>query len=142
MAKRRETTITFRPSNWQKKLIEQRIALSGQYRKDFIIRSCIYSNIVVVGTKENIKCIVDAVQEMQYVIKEIIGQIQSGNFTLSDDAYQGLKEDYMALAITLTDILNGASYLFDKKPNMDNQHWKAELELEELREVLNLQFEK
>lgn len=141
MAKRRDATITFRPSNWQKKLIEQRIALSGQYQKDFIIRSCIYSNIVVVGTKENIKRIVNTLQEMQYVMKEIVGQMQSKEFVLSDEAYQELKEDYLAFMITVMDIMNGAAYLFDKESNSDNQHWKADLELEELRTVLKLENE-
>lgn len=44
---------------------------------------CIYSNIVEVGKKENIQRIVDALQEMQMVMKEIAGQIQSGGFSLT-----------------------------------------------------------
>jgi uncharacterized protein (DUF1778 family) len=69
--KHKNPTIAFRPSDWQRSLIEERAALSGHQKKDFIARSCIYSNIVVVGNKENIKRIVDSVQEMQYVMKEI-----------------------------------------------------------------------
>ena len=74
----KEPTITFRPSVWEKAIIDQRITLSGMRKKDFIVRSCIYSNIVVVGKRENIQRIVDALQEMQMVMKEIAGQIQSG----------------------------------------------------------------
>lgn len=48
-------TIAFRPSDWQRSLIEERAALSGHLKKDFIAQSCIYSNIVVVGKKENVK---------------------------------------------------------------------------------------
>ena len=77
----KEPTISFRPSAWERAIIEQRATLSGMYKKDFIARSCVYSNIVVVGKKENIQRIVNALQEMQIVMKEIAGQIESGNFS-------------------------------------------------------------
>ncbi len=69
--KHKEPTISFRPSAWERAVIEQRASLSGMYKKDFIARSCVYSNIVVVGKEENIQQIVDALQEMQIVMKEI-----------------------------------------------------------------------
>lgn len=137
--KHKNPTVAFRPSGWQKALIEERAALSGHTKKDFIARSCIYSNIVVVGKQENIKRIVDAIQEMQYTMKEIAGQLQSGDFPLSDESYRKMKEDYLAMAITVVDIVNGAAYLFDKAPDIDNQHWKADLELQQFREILNLE---
>lgn len=84
--KHKEPTIAFRPIAWARIIIEQRAVLSGIYKKDFITRSCVYSNIVVVGKKENIQRIVDALQEMQIVMKEIAGQIQFGDFSLSDKA--------------------------------------------------------
>ena len=121
---------------WQRALIEERAALSGYHKKDFIARSCIYSNIVVVGKQENIKRIVDSLQEMQYVMREIVRQLQSGDFSLSEDAYKEMKEDYLAMAVTVVDIVNGAAYLFDKSPDTDNQHWKADLELEKFRRIL------
>ena len=121
---------------WQRALIEERAALSGYHKKDFIARSCIYSNIVVVGKQENIKRIVDSLQEMQYVMREIARQLQSGDFSLSEDAYKEMKEDYLAMAVTVVDIVNGAAYLFDKSPDTDNQHWKADLELEQFRRIL------
>lgn len=68
---------------------------------------CIYSNIVEVGKKENIQRIVDALQEMQMVMKEIAGQIQSGGFSLNDSSYQELKNDYLVPATVLVDIMNG-----------------------------------
>lgn len=58
--KHKEPTIAFRPSAWARAIIEQRAALSGIYKKDFITRSCVYSNIVVVGKKENIQRIVES----------------------------------------------------------------------------------
>ncbi len=137
--KHKNATISFRPSDWQRALIEERAALSGHHKKDFIARSCIYSNIVVVGKQENIKRIVDSLQEMQYVMKEIAGQLESGDFSLSGDSYQELRQDYLALVVTVVDIINGAAYLFDKAPGGDNQHWKADLELEQFRDALEIQ---
>ena len=131
-------TIAFRPSEWARALIDQRAALSGLYKKDFITRSCVYSNIVIVGKEENIQRIVDAVQELRTVMIDIAGQIQSGDFILSDESYAELKQDYLALAITLVEILDGAAYLFEKKPPENRRNYKAEMELDELRAVLEI----
>ena len=135
-------TIAFRPSEWARALIDQRAALSGLYKKDFITRSCVYSNIVVVGKEENIQRIVDAVQELRTVMIDIARQIQSGDFILSDESYEELKQDYLAIAITLVEILDGAAYLFEKKPPENRRNYKAELELEELRAVLERDIDK
>ena len=81
-------------------------------------------------------------RKTQLVIKEATEQIQSGNFSLSDESYRGLKEDYLAFAITMVDILNGAAYLFDKKLDSDSRHWKGKVELEEYRHVLKLDAER
>ena len=134
--KHKNETIAFRPSPWAKAIIEQRAALSGMYKKDFLTRSCVYSNIVVVGTKENIQRIVDSLQEMQDVMKNIANQINSGNIQLNSDSYEELKTDFLALAITVADIANGAAYLFNKSPPDNPRDWKAELELEQYRQVL------
>lgn len=129
-------TIAFRPSEWERHMIETRAELSGQYKKDFIARSCIYSNIVVVGKKENIKRMVDAVYELQYSMKEIAEQLQCNSFGLTEDGYQEFRGDCLALAVTVVDILNGAAYLFDKIPENDNQHWKADIRLDQLGRII------
>ena len=139
--KHKDTTIAFRPSAWARAIIEQRARLSGIYKKDFITRSCVYSNIVVVGKKENIQRIIDSLQEMQIVMREIAGQIQSGDFSLSTESYQELKDDYLSLVVTVVDIANGAAYLFEKEPPSDRRNWKVELELEQYRNVLGLKGE-
>lgn len=140
--KHKEPTIAFRPSAWERAIIEQRASLSGMHKKDFIARSCIYSNIVVVGKRENVQRIVDALQEMQMVMKELAGQLQSGGFSLSIDSYEELKRDYLALVVTVADIINGAAYLFEKEPLQDRKNWKAELELEQYRNVLKMEENK
>ena len=134
--KHKNETIAFRPSPWAKAIIEQRAALSGMNKKDFLTRSCVYSNIVVVGTKENIQRLVDSLQEMQDVMKNIANQINSGNIQLNSDSYEELKTDFLALAITVAEIANGAAYLFNKSPPDNPRDWKAELELEQYRNVL------
>lgn len=134
--KHKEPTIAFRPSAWERALIEQRAALSGMNKKDFIARSCVYANIVMVGKRENIQRIVDSLQEVQTVLEEVAGQIQSGDFSLSDDSYQELKRDYLALVYTVVDIINGAAYLFDKEPPQIRRKRKEEMELEQYRHVL------
>lgn len=131
----KDPTISFRPSEWERKLIDQRVLLSGMTKKDFISHSCIYSNVVVVGTKENIQRIIDTLQEMQIFMTELAGQIQSGKFLLSDESYAELKGDYLAFVLALSDILNGATYLFDKKP-LDSEDRNEKID--EYRRLLNL----
>ena len=66
------------------------------------------------------------------------GQIQSGDFSLSDEGYRELKNDYLALVLTVVDIADGAAYLFEKESPADRRNWKAELELEQYRRVLDI----
>ena len=73
---------------------------------------------------------------MQIVMKEIAGQIQSGDFSLSDDSYMELKQDYLAFAVTVIDIMDGAACLFEKIPPAGRRNWKAELELKQPGSVL------
>lgn len=140
--KHKNDTIAFRPSPWAKEIINQRAALSGLYKKDFITRSCIYSNIVVVGTAENIQRIVDSLQEMQDIMKEVSKQLKSDNLTLSKKGCRELKTDLLSLVITAVDIIDGAAYLFNKSPPDNPRDWKSELELEQYRNVLEQEQDK
>ena len=72
-------------------------------------------------------------------MKEIAGQIQSGDFFLSDEGYRELKNDYLALVLTVVDIADGAAYLFEKESTTERRNWKAELELEQYRHVLEME---
>lgn len=121
-------------------MIEERVRSSGLYKKDFIARSCIYSNIVVVGTKQRVQYLVEELREMQIVMREITEQILSGDFCLSEDGYKELKVDYLAFVITMVDILNGAAYLFDQNPEIDNRFWKKQQEIQEYKAVLKEEF--
>ena len=134
--KHRNPTIAFRPSRWARALIEARATLSGLYKKDFITRCCVYSNIVVTGTPENIQRIIDALQDTQATLKVLAGDLRSGEFYISKGNYDELREDLLALTVTMIDIIDGAAYLFNKSPPERNINWKLELEREDLREAL------
>lgn len=123
----KNNTISFRPSEWERILIEERAALSGMNKKDFIARSCIYSNICVVGKKENIQKIIDALQEVKYTMQEISSSINTGDFPLSEDSFKEMSMHYYAICLTIVEILDGASYLFNKeKPNVGSTKEKEE----------------
>lgn len=62
-------------------------------------------------------------------------------FLLSEESYQELKEDYLSLVITIIDIVDGAAYLFDKEMSSNRKNWKAELELEQYRSILQMEKE-
>ena len=110
--RKRELTVSFRPSKEQKIAIEKRAELSGLKKSDYIIRCCLYNKVVVVGKKENINKLVDELQEMKAVMIEIAGQIMSGDFALAQESFNDMKEEYIALVKMVVDILAGAEYLF------------------------------
>lgn len=113
--KHRDLTISFRPSIEQKIAIEKRAELSGLKKNDYIIRSCLYNRIVVVGKMETVQKIVDELQDMKNVMLEIAGQMMSGNFTLEEETFEEIKAKYLVLVKSIVDIINGAAYLFEKK---------------------------
>ena len=116
-------TISFRPTEYERIQIETRIAMSGMQKRQYIIRACIYGNIIVVGKKENIQRIVDAAEEMQQTMKDIKEQLLSGTVPpLSDNGLEELKTECAALATTIVDILNGAAYLFQSSTKKENQN--------------------
>ena len=78
---------------------------------------------------------------MQITMKEIVSQLSAGDFSVSEESYEEFRNDMLALAVTVVDILNGAAYLFEKQPDKDNQHWKMDLELEQFREMLRVEKE-
>ncbi|WP_310605301.1 plasmid mobilization protein [Anaerosporobacter sp.] len=123
-------TISFRANKWERDLIEERVALSGINKKDFIARSCIYSNIVVVGKKENVQKIVNAMENLIDVFNEIVRQLQSGDVSFSEDVYNNMRNDALATALTIVEILNGAAYLFDKEPQPFTKDYKKLLDPE------------
>ena len=60
----------------------------------------------------------------------------SGEIYISRENYDELREDLLALTVTMIDIIDGAAYLFNKSPPERNINWKLELERKDLREAL------
>lgn len=120
----REPTIAFRPSAWEYAQIEKRAELSGLYKKDFIAKSCIYSNIVVTGTRENINRIVREMRIMESVVSDIAEQFKIGNIPMTDESFNAMYDEFFALILTVNDILKGAAYLYGIEPQQDDVDWK------------------
>lgn len=129
-------TIAFRPEEWERIIIEEKAALSGMSKKDFIAKSCIYSNICVVGSKVNIKKILDTIQEMKYSLTEISSSISAGDFPLSEETFTEMSLRYVSVCSMIIDILDGASYLFDKKPPFRGSVLEREEHLKQLLESI------
>lgn len=115
--KKRELTMSFRPSKEQKIAIEKRAELSGLTKNNYMIRSCLYNRIVVVGKKENVKKIVDELKEMKNVISEIAGQMTSGGLSITEETFNEMKEEYISLIRFAMDYLEGAKDLLENEGN-------------------------
>ena len=72
-------------------------------------------------------------------MKDVAGQLMSGNVTLSDKSFQEMKEEYLALAVAVVDILDGASYLFGYGTGEGSQNWKAMKDVDELADAVKRQ---
>lgn len=88
-------------------------------KNDFICRSCVNGKIVVVGKKETVQLIVDELQDMKNMIEEIAGKLLARKMVLSKEEFSEMEKEYLALIITVVEIVNGAAYLFEE--NAENK---------------------
>ena len=93
-ARKRNVIMNFRVSEWEKKLIDQRIALSGLSRADYFISSCMNNSISVSG---NVKTF-DAIREAMKTIDRHLCEVEK-----SDE----LDADVLELLRGILEILNG-----------------------------------
>lgn len=135
----KDSTISFRPSEWERILIEERATLSGMAKKDFITKSCIYSNLCVVGTKANVQRIVNAVEEMKYTMESILDSLSTREFPLSEDSFNNMILHYYGVCVSIVDILDGAAYLFGKESRYGSPLKKQE-RMEQLLESLRTEY--
>jgi len=82
-------------------------------KNDFICRSCVNGKIVVVGKKETVQLIVDELQDMKNTLEEIAGQLLAEKMVLSKEEFSEMEKAYLALIITVVEIVNGAAYLYE-----------------------------
>ena len=112
-------TISFRISDAERKQIETRILASGMMKKDYFVRSCIYSRICVVGKKETIYPLVQTVNalylqllDMQKEFIECCEPSALNNLPTSDEI-KVLQTDYNNMLTAIIDLLDGAKYLWE-----------------------------
>lgn len=112
-------TISFRISDAERKQIETRILASGMMKKDYFVRSCIYSRICVVGKKETIYPLVQTVNalylqllDMQKEFIECCEPSALNNLPTSDEIKE-LQTNYNNMLTAIIDMLDGAKYLWE-----------------------------
>lgn len=110
--KHKNPTMSFRPTKYEKEQIEARIALSGMQKRKYIINSCIYNRIVVVGKIENIQIIIDELQNMLNILTEMKVQLDNGAVPFNNEELERYEIRFSALIQMIIDIIKGGEYLF------------------------------
>lgn len=108
-------TISFRVSEYERKEIEAKIKASGMSKKDYFVKSCIYNRVCVVGKKETIDPLIEELENMQDVIRDVAEQISYNNVTLSEDGMEEMKTEFLDMLKAILWMLDGASYLWEGK---------------------------
>ena len=82
--KHNTTTISFRVNSYEKATIEERVKVSGMKKQDYIVRSCIYNHVCVVGKKETIEIIRSEMKEMSAVLEDVAKDLKSEKPVISE----------------------------------------------------------
>ena len=110
-------TISFRITEAERKQIEARILASGMKKQDYFVRSCIYNRICVVGKKETIYPLVQTVNALYLQLLEMqkafTSTDSSPNILPSSEAIKDLQTEYFNMLTAITDLLDGAKYLWE-----------------------------
>ena len=112
-------TISFRISDAERKQIEARILTSGMMKKDYLVRSCIYNSICVVGKKETISLLVQTVNALYLQLLEMQKEFikcceeQTLRHLPNSDEIKELQTDYINMLTAIIDLLDGAKYLWE-----------------------------
>lgn len=70
--RKRPNTIAFRMSDEEKRLFEDRVAMSGLLKQDFIIQSLLFSDVQFLGSNIAIKKIEERLNEIEMNIKGVL----------------------------------------------------------------------
>lgn len=70
--RKRPNTIAFRMSDEEKRLFEDRVAMSGLLKQDFIIQSLLFSDVQFLGSNIAIKKIEERLNEIEMNIKSVL----------------------------------------------------------------------
>lgn len=113
--KHNTTMIAFRVNSYEKASIEERIKASGMRKQDYIVRSCIYNRVCVVGKKENIEVLRSELQEMQTVLEEVAKDLKAEKSAISKEGIESMIEWYLAFLDAALWMMKGSSYLWEEK---------------------------
>ena len=110
-------TISFRITEAERQQIEARILASGMMKKDYVIRSCIYNRICVVGKKETIYPLVQTVNALYLQLLEMQKAFTSSDRNIdtppSSDEINELQIEYTNMLTAIIDLLDDAKYLWE-----------------------------
>ena len=109
-------TISFRITDAERKQIEARILASGMMKKDYLVRSCIYNLICVVGKKETIYPLVQTVNAFFLQLLEMQKAFTTTNTSHTLPSSEDIKElqtEYTNMLTAIIDLLDGAKYLWE-----------------------------
>ena len=109
------TTISFRVNSYEKATIEERVKVSGMKKQDYIVRSCIYNHVCVVGKKETIEIIRSEMKEMSLVLEDVAKDLKSEKPVISEPVLDSMTERYLAFLEAALWMLKGSSYLWEDK---------------------------
>ena len=113
--KHNTTTISFRVNSYEKATIEERVKVSGMKKQDYIVRSCIYNHVCVVGKKETIEIIRSEMKEMSLVLEDVAKDLKSEKPVISEPVLDSMTERYLAFLEAALWMLKGSSYLWEDK---------------------------
>ena len=74
--KHNKPTIAFRVTPYEQQVINERVKASGMKKQDYIVRSCIYNHVCVVGKRENLEILRSEAREMYTVLEEVSKDIK------------------------------------------------------------------
>ena len=113
--KHNTTTISFRVNSYEKATIEERVKVSGMKKQDYIVRSCIYNHVCVVGKKKTIEIIRSEMREMSLVLEDVAKDLKSEKPVISEPALDSMTERYLAFLEAALWMLKGSSYLWEDR---------------------------
>ena len=82
--KHNKPTIAFRVTPYEQQVINERVKASGMKKQDYIVRSCIYNHVCVVGKRENLEILRSEAREMYTVLEEVSKNIKKDSPDLSE----------------------------------------------------------
>lgn len=104
----RNRTISFRVSPTEHKDLEARIEASGIKKTQYYLHSCLYGRIVVVGTRQHVDRLIEAMQEMTFMLKGLLEELENGNVDRVSQEIATVREDYLSMVKAIKEIADEA----------------------------------